>query len=235
MSYEYLKNSIPNDHSRQVRATDLIEALTYTKKLNPKDILDHGCGVGNTIPYFKNIFPKANWVGVDIDHSPEVNARKQEGSHFFTYNGINLPFIDNRFDLIFSNQVMEHVRYPEKVLSEITRVLSDDGYFIGQTSNLEPYHSFSLWNFTAYGFKRICEEAGLKLIEIRPSLDGLTLIERSYKGRLPKYAKWFSEESPYNIEIEKNATKEKKSPKIKNFRKLVYCGQFAFVCKKDKG
>lgn len=232
MSYDYLKDSIPNDHSRQVRATDLVISFKNDKKLNPKDILDLGCGVGDTISYFKKIFPSAQWTGVDIEDSPEVNARKQDGAHFVTYNGENLPFIDGRFDLIFSNQVLEHVRYPEKVLAEVHRTLSSDGVFIGQTSNLEPYHSFSLWNFTPYGFKRICETAGLKLIEIRPSLDGITLIERSYHGRPTEYSKWFSQESPLNQEIEKNALEQKRRPLIRNFRKLIFCGQFAFACKK---
>ncbi|MEL6325275.1 MAG: hypothetical protein AAFQ84_13700, partial [Pseudomonadota bacterium] len=98
-------------------------------------------------------------------------------------------------------------RHPERVLSEITRVLRRDGAFIGQTSQLEPYHSFSLFNFTIYGWKRIVEDAGMKLKLLRPGIDAITLIERSMKGRPPYCSQWFSNESPANMEIEFRAGK----------------------------
>lgn len=122
------------------------------------------------------------------------------------------------------------MRFPEKVLAEVRRVLRPGGVFIGQTSQFEPYHSYSLWNFTIYGFKVLVEAAGLTLQSLRPSIDGLTLIKRSYLGRPPEYSRWFGEESPLNLEIEENGVAHGKSMRVKNFRKLMYCGQFVFVC-----
>jgi hypothetical protein len=65
----------------------------------------------------------------------------------------------------------EHVRHPEELLSDIARVLRPGGQSIGSTSQLEPYHSLSLWNYTPYGFRVLVEGAGLKLDKIRPSID----------------------------------------------------------------
>ena len=225
--YEYLSPSIPNDHCRQTRAIDM--ALGRLKKLKPGIIMDLGCGTGVTYDVFKQHAPKARWIGVDIEESPEVKQRQRKDAEFVTFDGINIPFDDDYFDMIFSNQVFEHVRHPEALLAEVRRTLSKRGLFIGQTSHLEPYHSYSYWNFTAFGFKRICEDAGLKLVELRPGIDGITLIKRSYLGRPDEYSRWFKEESPLNIEIEENARRQFRRTKIINFRKLMYCGQFAFV------
>lgn len=227
--YNYLKSTLPNDHTRQTRAVEIIETY-YEDHPKPAKVLDFGCGVGASIDFFKKALPETVWVGVDIEESPEVAARNRTDGEFHTYDGINLPFEDNSFDLVYSNQVLEHVRYPEKVLAEIARVMKKDGVFIGQTSQLEPYHSYSIFNFTVYGFKCICEDNGLQVDLFRPSIDGVTLIERSVKERPAYYSQWFKEESPINYEIERIARKEKQSNTVINFRKLLHCGQFCFVC-----
>lgn len=227
--YDLLSSSIPNDNSVQSSGMKIVRDQVDAGFL-PNDILDLGCGIGSSFEPFQSLLPKATWSGVDIESSPEVNARKISGKQFFTYNGTDLPFDDNSFDLIYSHQVFEHIRYPEKVLSEIKRVLRPNGKFIGQTSHLEPYHSYSIFNFTPYGWYLICLDAGLKLSELRPGIDGITLIKRSYLGREPSYNKWFSEESPLNSEIRKTATEKGLSHRLINFRQLMYSGQFAFLC-----
>lgn len=229
--YSYLKEALPVDHSKQVNATMILKSHV-SNGLNPKKILDFGCGDGRSYDLFKRILPDSSWCGVDIEISPEVGSRTRTDATFVSYDGENLPFDDESYDLIYSHQVLEHVRYPDAVLMEINRVLKDGGHFIGQTSQFEPYHSYSMWNFTIYGFKRIVEEAGLKLTEIRPSIDGFTLMERTFKGRPPEYSKYFSEESPINKEIDESATSKNKSHQIINHRKLQICGQFCFVISK---
>lgn len=227
--YDYLKPALPRDHARQSRATDLVR-WRLAHGFSPKLILDLGCGSGSSIDFFRKVAPSVEWIGVDIEESPEVNARQREDATFFTFDGLNLPFESSYFDIVYSNQVLEHVRHPEVLLSEVRRVLSCNGLFIGQTSHLEPYHSFSYWSYTPFGFKKICEDAGLSLLEMRPGIDGLTLCERSYRGRPPEYSQWFSQESPRNLEIDEAAKRERLSNQVTNFRKLMYCGQFCFVC-----
>lgn len=227
--FEYLQNSIPTDHHRQSRAIDILQEELRDEFL-PRRVLDFGCGEGKSIALFEKVLPHSEWAGVDIESSPEVDSRTRQDSRFFTYNGSLLPFRDSSFDLIYSHQVLEHVRHPEIVLAEIKRVLEKGGKFIGQTSQLEPYHSFSLWNFTVYGFKKIVEDAGLKLVKIRPALDGITLIRRAYTGRKKEFERYVQEESPINLEIEHVATNEGKSIRIINYRKLMFCGIFSFCC-----
>lgn len=229
--YNYLKSALPSDHSKQVNAQMVLKSY-ISEGYNPEKVLDFGCGDGRSYDFFKKSLPDSNWCGVDIEISPEVDSRTRTDATFISYDGKNLPFDDESYDLVYSHQVLEHVRYPDVVLKEIRRVLQKGGLFIGQTSQFEPYHSYSIWNFTIYGFKRLIEDAGLRLIEIRPSIDGFTLMERTYKGRPPEYSKYFSEESPVNKEIDQSATLKKKSHQIINHRKLQICGQFCFVVTK---
>jgi hypothetical protein len=95
---------------------------------------------------------------------------------------------------------------------------------------LEPYHSFSIFNFTPYGFKVVCEDSGLEVKLMRPGIDGITLTERIVRERPSYYNQWFSNESPVNVEIERFAKKDNASIAAINFRKLIVCGQFAFHC-----
>ena len=226
--YDYLKESLPGDHSRQVSADAVLQARV-AKGFAPAKVLDFGCGDGRSIDLFRRVLPLAEWTGVDIAASPEVASRRRQDGRFVTYDGYELPFPDRSFPLVYSYQVLEHVRKPELALREVARVLEPDGLFIGQTSQFEPYHSYSLWNFTVYGFKRILEDAGLQLAELRPGIDGFTLMRRTYEGRPPEMSKYFSQESPVNEEIERTA--EGKRVAIRNYRKLLFCGQFIFVAR----
>ncbi len=228
--YDYLKSAIPSNHCHQSRATDLVSDRLRAN-FRPQTILDLGCGKGASIDFFKKRVPEGKWTGVDIEESPEVMQRTRSDAEFVTFDGVTLPFQDGHYDLVYSNQVLEHVRYPEKLLAEVLRILSPEGLFIGQTSQLEPYHSYSYWNFTVFGFKKICEDVGFELLELRPGIDGVTLARRSYLGRPKEYSRWFSEESPLNVEIEENARKKLRRVQVINFRKLMYCGQFSFVLK----
>ena len=97
-------------------------------------VLDLGCGAGGSIDVFHAKSNSISWFGLDIENSSEVKLRNRNDASFYTFDGTNIPFEDNAFDLIYSNQVFEHVRYPELLLTEIHRVLKKDGYFIGSVS-----------------------------------------------------------------------------------------------------
>lgn len=224
--FEYLKEAIPSDHGRQTNASAVLQARVDAG-LRPARVLDFGCGDGRSIDLFRRVLPSTEWTGVDIASSPEVANRRRTDGEFVTYDGYELPFPNCSFPLVYSYQVLEHVHKPDVAFREIARVLEPGGLFIGQTSQFEPYHSYSLWNFTVYGFKRLVEEAGLRLVELRPGIDGFTLMRRTYEHRPREMSKYFFQESPVNEEIDRGV--EGKRARIRNFRKLMFCGQFAFV------
>jgi SAM-dependent methyltransferase len=222
-----MQDVIPNDHARQVNSVYYIEEAMAAPS-PPDVVVDLGCGRGRTAAKFRSYQRDVVWIGVDIPDSPESKARVTTGDPVLHYDGVRLPFRDASLPLIYSHQVFEHVRHPSALLLEIARVLKPGGVFIGSTSQLEPYHSFSVWNYTPYGFRLLLEEAALRLEEIRPSLDGVALIMRAFHGRPPEYSRFFVEESPLNVEIDTWAKRTGRRPALANLRKLMFCGQFAF-------
>jgi len=223
-----IADCVPDWHADQVTVDWMLEQ--HVSQLPAAAVvIDLGCGAGDSVDLFSRILPSCAWTGVDIEDSPEVKLRRKTEANFKTFDGVNVPAGDQEVDLVYSKHVLEHVRHPEALLREVRRVLKPSGLFIGSTSHLEPYHSFQFWNFTPYGFRRILEDAGMVLREIRPGIDGRTLVERTYAGRPKSYSKYFSETSPLNGEIDRWGTNTGRSIKQVLVRKLSVCGQFAFV------
>lgn len=230
---DLLVEQIPQDSSQQVTSEYYISQVLSPENSQTIKVLDLGCGVGNSEDKFKTYGQNIEWYGLDINESPEVNSRTKTEGNFYTFDGINIPFAANYFDIIYSNQVFEHVRYPEALLKEINRVLKPSAYFIGSVSYLEPYHSFSFWNYTPYGFKEISTQAGLEVMEIRPSIDALTLIIRRALGTPKFFARWWEKESPVNLIISLLGKITNKNSVTINSIKLMFCGQFCFLTRKQ--
>ncbi|MGZ4649767.1 MAG: class I SAM-dependent methyltransferase, partial [Kineosporiaceae bacterium] len=223
--------AIPDDHARQVSAYDLARR-EMTRPDAPRLVLDLGCGDASSARVFRGVTPDVRWIGLDIAESDPARTVRDEP--VLLYDGEHIPMATGSIPLVYSRQVFEHVRYPEQVLAEVARILTPGGVFIGSTSHLEPYHAYSLWNYTPYGFKVLVEAAGLELVEIRPGPDGKALITRTYEGKLPEHSRWFVEESPLNVEIDAWGRASGRRPALVNNRKLAVCGQFCFRVRKPK-
>ena len=115
--------------------------------------LDIGCGEN---PY---IFHEHlnNYIGMDIDISilkmvsqnlPNVSLICASGSH--------APFKDHSFDLVICTEVLEHLKNPEEVISEMSRVLTKGGKAIVSIPSLSLPQIVILW--VAYKTKRITEK-----------------------------------------------------------------------------
>ena len=223
---------VPDDHSKQVNAFKVAEYLFRKNEARSAVVLDLGCGEGNSVDFFRSLAPEVKWFGIDLESSPEVDRRKRKDASFIDFDGTKIPFENNYFDIVFCHQVLEHVRYPAVLLKEVERVLKPNGYFVGSTSQLEPYHSLSTWNYTPYGFHLLLSEAGLEFLEVRPGIDALTLIMRVGLGRPAFFSRWWNQESPLNSLIGLIGRLIKKNNRQINFAKLMFCGQFCFLATK---
>lgn len=97
-------------------------------------ILDLGAGAGIVSQMnFKGLAEKV--CGVDPDPRVENNPYLDEGRIGF---GQDIPYPDATFDIVFADNVLEHIDSPDDVLREISRVLKPGGYFLGKTPN--KYH-----------------------------------------------------------------------------------------------
>jgi SAM-dependent methyltransferase len=223
-----LEPYIPNDHARQVNARYYID-IVMSGPDAPRHVLDLGCGKGDSVDGFRRLAPNVDWVGVDVADTQEARSRRRSDATFVTYDGTRVPFPDGTFDLVYSSQVLEHVADPRLHLREIARVLRPGGLLIGSTSQLEPFHSMSFWNLTPFGFVSLAREAGLRVRELRPGIDGVTLALRTFLARPAEFDVWWESESPLNAEIDAWGRETRRRPALVNLRKLHVCGQFAFL------
>ncbi|MBV9605286.1 MAG: class I SAM-dependent methyltransferase [Solirubrobacterales bacterium] len=224
---------MPFDHARQTLADRYVERELGRPADGPWRVLDLGCGAGNSVDVFRARDPEVQWVGLDVPGSPEGQLRTRTDARFETFDGLAMPFEDGAFDLVYCKQVLEHVRRPEPLLAEVHRVLRPGGWFAGSTSQLEPYHSLSLWNYTPIGFVALLEHAHLEPIELRPGIDGLTLIAWRLAGNHHYFHRWWGRESPFNRVLNVCARLLQTDERALNATKLLFCGQFAFLARRD--
>ena len=126
--------------------------LEYIELRQEANILDIGCGTGKLLNNLASQFPDLRGTGLDF--SPEMlNQARESRSHrprliFVRGNAESLPFAEEQFDAVFNTISFLHYQKPERVLSEVKRVLRPGGRFYlvdsSWKSQQEPiYISFS--------------------------------------------------------------------------------------------
>ena len=72
-------------------------------------------------------------------------------------DGHDLPFTDNTFDAVVTTAVLEHVLYPEKVVSEIFRVLKPGGKLYSELPFMQQVHegAYDFTRYTLSGHRRL--------------------------------------------------------------------------------
>lgn len=87
-------------------------------------VLENGCGVGE---YLAQLSEEAAFaVGMDIEF-PRLVAAKQKNRNLVCAVGEALPFKRNLFDLVLSNEVIEHVQDDRQAIAECLAVLTEGG------------------------------------------------------------------------------------------------------------
>ena len=99
-------------------------------------VLDIGAGAGLVQQmHFKGQAKEV--LGVDPDERVLVNAHLTRG---YKELGDSMPFFeDDKFDLVFCDNVLEHLSDPNPFFKEVRRVLKPGGYFLVKTPNKTHY------------------------------------------------------------------------------------------------
>jgi tocopherol O-methyltransferase len=143
MHHGYYGRSGKNKVNRRQAQIDLIEELLSwagypetDSAINPKSIIDVGCGIGGSSLYLAQKFD-ANVTGITL--SPvqanratdrAKNAGLQEQVQFQVANALEMPFPDNQFELVWSLESGEHMPDKTQFLAECYRVLRPGGKLI---------------------------------------------------------------------------------------------------------
>ena len=98
-------------------------------------VLDLGAGAGIVSQMnFRGIVSRV--CGVDLDPRVVENAYLDEGK---IGDASRIPYEDGTFDVVFADNVAEHLDDPGATLAEVWRVLKDDGRFLFKTPNRRHY------------------------------------------------------------------------------------------------
>jgi len=148
-----LKGRGPVEHLNRQRKARMIEAFlkdALGRSINGYTMLDVGCGNGQISEYFMS---KNSVYGVDVeDKRDSVESDYQ----FSLIQDETLPFEDNTFDIIISHHVIEHVKDQAKHLSEISRVLKNDGcVYLGCPNKGSPFMAGHIGNNSVPTWKEV--------------------------------------------------------------------------------
>ncbi|MFH1925643.1 MAG: class I SAM-dependent methyltransferase [Chloroflexota bacterium] len=118
---------------------DLIEPCEKAR------VLDIGCAEGKLIRKLASKIRVGEIYGIEISPKYAEEAHKNSVNIIIGDVDIGLPFKDASFDIVISNQVIEHVNSTDNFIKECYRVLKNRGTCIASTPNLAtPHNIFSL-------------------------------------------------------------------------------------------
>lgn len=105
-------------------------------------VLVIGCGQGDELRLLQSDAVTA----FDLSFNAAQDARKLFPDYeYLQADGMMLPFSDKCFDLVFSSEVLEHILEPERMLSEVRRVLRPGGILLLTTPNWTSFFGLARW------------------------------------------------------------------------------------------
>jgi SAM-dependent methyltransferase len=130
------------DQLDEIRETELNLLLQkYGAIFSGAAVLEVGAGTGHQLAALSRIADLA--VGVDV---PDSTYQPKQAGNLTYYDGVNLPFADNSFDVIYSSNTMEHVLNEPALHSEFKRILRPTGVAV----HIVPSSTWRLWTMVTY-------------------------------------------------------------------------------------
>ncbi|MEP6596776.1 MAG: methyltransferase domain-containing protein [Ginsengibacter sp.] len=121
---------------------------------------------------------KTHWDTLDIGKGKDEMSRQIVSNLEYDY-----PVDDNTFDIVFSGQVMEHVKNIWKWMDELKRITKKGGLIITILPVSWPYHVapavVDCWRIYPEGMKALVEEKGLEIL--------VNTFESLEKNLIPSY------------------------------------------------
>lgn len=119
------------------------------------------------------IYTGKDGLVADIGSGPDRISEEFINLDIFPFPGVDvvgsaerLPFMDNTFDGVSSESVLEHVADPKGMAREMMRILKPGGYLYASTPFIHPFHASpdDFNRFTKSGLKELF--TGLEVVEL---------------------------------------------------------------------
>ena len=135
-SYD-LRSKTYDEHMKQIK--ELEKVISFEKEnvefcIKNAEMrgccLDLGCGPGTTSDIIAMLNNIERVMGVDYDKNFIKYANSMKKSNKICYvnaDCYDLPFPDDYFDSCYARYLFQHLKYPEKALDEIIRVVKNHG------------------------------------------------------------------------------------------------------------
>lgn len=149
------------------------------KDIIPNSVIEVGCGRGWTLNEMRKIYPNAIIEGIDPSIENSEEARKR-GFHVYTgkLDSDSLP--DRKYDLVFSNHVLQHTTDPIDFLKVMGQIVSERGVIVitvqdSSTTSNELMYSDQNFSFLPEHLVKLAEKSRLKVLSWlkAPDTDGL--------------------------------------------------------------
>lgn len=133
-----LKARLLRLHDKWERARDNASLGLLERDLEAK-VIDLGCGKGDFTLRVREQIGCPVIYGADIWDEGLIEAKKKGIETLRADLDRKLDFESNEFDVVVSNQVLEHLFYPSRFIREIYRILKPKGYAVISTENLSSW------------------------------------------------------------------------------------------------
>ena len=129
-------------YANTLRTEEIKRVLSrYGHLLRGKELLEIGSGTGTQLQFLAGVCRSV--VGIDLANSIYAACRKGD---VVEYDGQTIPFPKESFDVLFSSNVLEHIRNEPGIHHEMHRVLRRKGLAF----HVVPTSTWRLWTVLAH-------------------------------------------------------------------------------------
>jgi SAM-dependent methyltransferase len=130
-----------------------LEMVRQHVDLDGARILDVGCGIGAYVRRFRRFSEDVHGIEVEPERVAEASL---DLPNIVIGVGERLPYPDDHFDLVFSNEVIEHVDDDRATAAEMVRVTKPGGVIVAFAPNrLYPFETHGAYFGQRYVFGNI--------------------------------------------------------------------------------
>lgn len=130
----------------KIREYDLNVIFKGCAKKSFNCVLEIGAGDGFQSEIIHYYAKKIVSTEYNVERFLTLNAKNDNSMYKIVCDAENLPFKDKFFDMVFSSNVLEHIKDRKSCMNEINRVLKKDGLMI----HVMPNRLMKFFNFFLY-------------------------------------------------------------------------------------